>query len=95
MALLGLAAANPDRFIAEHDVARYADTGTVDVGYLSGLSADAVPALDRLPAPLRDCALARIADDLTADGGGWRAWNLSRSDARAVLHRTPAPFCRP
>jgi FtsH-binding integral membrane protein len=91
VALLGLAAGNPDRFIAEHDVARYADSGRVDVRYLSHLSADAVPALDRLPGPLRDCALGRIADDLGRDG--WRSWNLGRSEAREVLARTPVQFC--
>ena len=37
---------------------RYAETGRIDLDYLRGLSADAVPALDRLPEPLRSCALA-------------------------------------
>jgi Domain of unknown function (DUF4173) len=86
-ALLGLAAANPDGFIADRNVARYADTGSIDLAYLSSLSPDAVPALDRLPAPQRDCALAPIAGHL--DRGDWRSWNLGRSAARAVLDRAP------
>lgn len=91
-ALLALAVADPDRFVAERNVTRYAETGSVDVRHLAGLSADAVPALDRLPAPLRDCALTRIARDL-ADRDGWRAWNLGRSGARDVLERAPAGPC--
>lgn len=88
-ALIGLAMANPDRFIAERNITRYTVGGTVDVRYLSGLSADAVPALDRLPGRLRDCTLARIAADLAEGGGGWRAWNLGKARARDVLERTP------
>ncbi|HEY6747548.1 MAG TPA: DUF4173 domain-containing protein [Mycobacteriales bacterium] len=89
-ALLGLAAANPDGLIADRNVARYAKTGSVDLTYLSGLSADAVPALDRLPAPLRDCALARVAARPGDDGDGWRGANLGRAQARTVLRRAPA-----
>jgi Domain of unknown function (DUF4173) len=90
-ALLGLAAADPDAFIAEHNVTRYAETGSVDLGYLSGLSADAVPALDRLPARQRDCALAPIAARLDP-GESWRDWNLGRTRARTVLRAAP-PSC--
>lgn len=87
-ALLGLAAANPDGFIADRNVTRYADTGSVDLPYLSGLSPDAVPALNRLPTPLRDCALARTAAHLSDDD--WRAWNLARTQARTILRNVPA-----
>jgi hypothetical protein len=90
-ALIGLAALDPDRFIADRNVARHRDTGRVDIAYLSGLSADAVPALDRLPPPLRDCALARIAADLAAAPDDWRGANLARSRARAILRTRPAP----
>lgn len=89
-ALLGLAAANPDGFIAGQNVTRYADTGSLDLDYLSGLSADAVPALDRLPAAQRDCALARIAVHLDRTDDTWRDGNLGRTRARTVLHRAPA-----
>ncbi|MEH0936815.1 DUF4153 domain-containing protein [Micromonospora psammae] len=87
VALLGLAAVDPDRFIAERNVDRYLRTERLDVHYLSGLSADAVPALDRLPEPMRSCALRWIAAELPADG--WRAANVGRSQARATLARRP------
>lgn len=89
LALLGLAALNPDRFIADQNIDRYESTGRIDISYLSGLSADAVPALDRLPTPLRDCALVNIADDLTDHPDGWRGWNLARTQTRNLLAADP------
>jgi hypothetical protein len=83
-ALIGLAMLNPDHFIADRNVARYQDTGRIDVAYLSGLSADAVPALDRLPAPLRACALGDVARDL-AEEHDWRSWNIGADRARHAL----------
>jgi hypothetical protein len=89
IALLGLVALNPDRFIADRNIDRYQEHGRIDVSYLSGLSADAVPALDRLPDPLRVCALAFVAEDLTDHPDGWRGWNLARSQARDLLAADP------
>jgi Domain of unknown function (DUF4153) len=88
-ALLGLVALNPDRFIADRNVDRYYRAGRIDVSYLSGLSADAVPALDRLPAALRACALEPIADDLEHRPDAWRDLNLARSAARRLLEAGP------
>ncbi|GAB3950227.1 hypothetical protein GCM10027614_50320 [Micromonospora vulcania] len=88
LALLGLALVNPDRLIAERNVDRYLETSRLDVIYLSGLSADAVPALDRLPAPLRACALREMTSELPQDGL-WAA-NLSRERARRELAKTSA-----
>ncbi|MGC4772034.1 DUF4153 domain-containing protein [Micromonospora sp. DT44] len=87
LALLGLALVNPDRLIADRNVDRYLQTGRLDVGYVSGLSADAVPALARLPEPMRICALNRLATDLPRDGL-W-ATNLGRERARPELDRIP------
>jgi hypothetical protein len=80
-ALLGLAAINADGFVAERNVDRFAETGKVDVAYLQVLSADAVPAIDRLPEPARSCALSgiRLTDD------GWAGWNLGRAHAKDIL----------
>lgn len=90
--LIGLALLDPDHFIADRNVTRYYDTGRIDVAYLSGLSADAVPALDRLPEPLRSCALSDVAYDLAADHG-WRAWNIGTDRARHALGTdSPAAF---
>ncbi|MFF8292910.1 DUF4153 domain-containing protein [Streptomyces sp. NPDC016309] len=72
---------SPDGLVAERNVQRYERTGKIDIGYLDGLSADAVPALDRLPEPLRSCALRHIARDLDADETPWYA--VSRGEARA------------
>jgi Domain of unknown function (DUF4173) len=83
-ALLGLAVLNPDHFIADRNVARYQETGRIDVAYLSGLSADAVPALDRLPATLRSCALGDVARDLSEEHD-WRGWNIGVDRARHAL----------
>ncbi|MGW0213313.1 DUF4153 domain-containing protein [Micromonospora chokoriensis] len=87
LALLGLALVNPDRLIAERNVDRYLQTGRLDVGYLSGLSADAVPALVRLPEPVRACALGQIAAELPRDGV-WET-NLGRERARRELASVP------
>jgi hypothetical protein len=84
LALLGLAVLDPERFVAEHNVARWVETGRLDTSYLSTLSADAVPVLDELPAPLRDCTLAGAAARL-AEPDDWRNANLSRAAARDVL----------
>ncbi|WP_296601918.1 DUF4153 domain-containing protein [Nocardioides sp.] len=81
VALLALAAINPDAWIAERNLDRYADTGRVDWTYLRGLSDDAVPVLDRVDPALRECALGdrEPADD------DWLEWNLGRSRAADVL----------
>ncbi|MEV1158254.1 DUF4173 domain-containing protein [Micromonospora chokoriensis] len=87
LALLGLALVNPDRLVAERNVDRYLQTGRLDVGYLSGLSADAVPALVRLPEPVRVCALGQIAAELPWDGV-WET-NLGRERARRMMETIP------
>ena len=94
--LLGFALVNPDRFIAGQNVDRYYRTHLIDVGYLRGLSADAAPELDRLPADLRECALGEISTDLAARKDGLMEYNLGRSTARALdLPRTaPGGYSR-
>jgi hypothetical protein len=84
--LLAVALVSPDRFIADRNVDRFARTGDIDLSYLATLSADAVPALDRLPEDYRSCALWRIAVDM-GESDGWRTWNLGRAQARAILAR--------
>jgi len=87
LVLVGLAALNPDRFIAERNIARAAP---LDIAYLSGLSADAVPVLDRLPEPLRSCTLrhiVRAGEERGADS--WWQWNLARWQADELLRQRP------
>lgn len=47
------------------------------------MSADAVPALARLPEPVRGCVLGPIAADLDRPDG-WRGWNAARAAAREL-----------
>jgi hypothetical protein len=91
--LLGLAVANPDAWIARHNIERYEATGKVDWAYLQGLSADAVPTLAELTAPDAACALG----DRRVDDDPWVSWNLARaraSDVLAELERVPATGCQ-
>ncbi|MEU6138458.1 DUF4153 domain-containing protein [Nocardioides sp. NPDC047086] len=76
VALLGIAAINPDAWIAEHNVSRYAETGKIDTDFLSGLSDDAVPALKKLPEDMRSCVLGTNERE-----GDWLEWNLGRERA--------------
>jgi hypothetical protein len=79
--LLGLAVVNPDAWIAQHNLDRYAATGKVDWSYLQGLSADAVPVLATLPDDVAECALAghEPSDD------DWLEWNLGRQRAEPLV----------
>jgi hypothetical protein len=62
----------------------------VDTAYLGGLSADAVDELDRLPEPLRSCALAPVSERLARTAGsGWAGAGVSRSAARSLLAERP------
>ena len=90
VAALAFAISDPDRRVAERNVDRFAATGSVDVDYLSGLSADAVPALTRLPQLLRDRALAPQRRRLARGGDGLAGANLARARARDALAATPA-----
>ncbi|MFJ2650782.1 DUF4153 domain-containing protein [Streptomyces sp. NPDC087420] len=82
--LFGLFA--PDALVAERNVQRYESSGKIDIRYLQELSADAVPALDRLPDELRSCALGGIERNLAEDGAEpWYATSWSESRARDLL----------
>jgi hypothetical protein len=89
LALLGLAAINPDGLIADHNITRSEQSHRIDLNYLSNLSADAVPALERLPDGDRDCVLRRIAARLNTDPDDWRGWSYGRAHARSIFAATP------
>jgi Domain of unknown function (DUF4153) len=76
LALLGVAAMNPERFIAERNIDRYEQTGLLDTDYLLSLSPDVERALARLPESIRECA--RFRNDAP---DAWYEFNLSRSRA--------------
>lgn len=101
VALVGLAAINPDAWVAERNLDRWDATGKLDLRYLQDLSADAAPVIaERLPADVARCVLedlpsremkAEILDDP-------RAWNLSRERAEDTLRDlglVPAPTTAP
>jgi hypothetical protein len=80
LALLGLAAADPDALIARYNIDH---EHRLDLAYLRGLSDDAVPALMELSGEERECALGPFAHER-----GERplmAWNLGRHRADGLL----------
>jgi len=77
---------NPDGRVAERNVDRWARTGDLDVAYVHGLSADAVPALAELPEPLRTLVLEPLAARL-GEPEPWTSANYGRRQARAVVRR--------
>lgn len=80
---LAVVAMNPERVVADYNVSRFEATQKIDTYYLSQLSEDAVPALVRLPAYERSCAL-RWMKNRTVEQD-WREWNLARHNARKSL----------
>jgi hypothetical protein len=90
LALLALAVANPDALIADRNIDRYQHQHRIDLSYLSNLSADAVPAMDKLPSPLRNCVLEGM--DLRNDQGDWQRWNYGRQHAAAVIAASPPVY---
>ncbi len=88
--LVGLVVANPDFQIARQNLARSEAVVPIDLAYLSELSVDAVPALDRLPLRERTCVMMSMKDRLDAAGPDeLREWNLGRALARPVLDALP------
>jgi hypothetical protein len=93
--LITLNAINPDAFIAEQNLARYWNSGNLDVAYLTGLSADAVPVLvsaaDQLAGDrqktLRDHLRQRL-ERMEKDARWWQGWpsfHLARWRAYELL----------
>ena len=83
LGLLGLAAINPDAWIARHNIDRYEETGKLDWAYLATLSSDAVPTLQRLPVEVQACAFSYNAG--WSFGDDWLEWNLGRARARSAF----------
>ena len=93
-ALAGLGLVNPDGWIADHNIDRYEATGKIDWFYLSGLSADAVPAVMGLPEGERGCAMPSRWLEREQ---GWLSWNLGRARAEDAMGGRdlpePGPAC--
>lgn len=86
LALLAFGLSDPDLRIAERNLERQRETGRLDVEYLRGLSADAVPALVGLPGQPRSTVLAGQRARLADDDGPFAA-NRARARARRLLRR--------
>lgn len=67
-ALAAFTLANPDALIARHNVDRWHETGKIDRSYLESLSADATPALRRVPG---------LVPPLPRPGP-WSSWSVAR-----------------
>ncbi|MCL2090615.1 MAG: DUF4173 domain-containing protein [Micrococcales bacterium] len=79
VAVLALAAWNPEaRIVTSNAQVDH----PIDVPYLSRLSADAVPAVARLPEPERTRLLRRYHETTSPD---WTSWNWSRDRAATAL----------
>jgi hypothetical protein len=83
--LLGLAALNPDAWIARHNLDRYDESGRVDWYFLRNLSADAVPAFQDRPATEIVCGMPRY----WSQDDDWLSWNLGRSRATSTIDEGP------
>lgn len=94
VALIGLAAINPEAWVAERNLDRYDATGKLDARYLETLSADATPVIvDRLPQDVAGCVLRVLTyysldTDVLDDA---RAWNWGRSRAEEAIARIDRP----
>jgi hypothetical protein len=80
---------SPDGLIAEQNVQRFRSDETIDVRYLKGLSADAVPALNTLPEPLRSCALEDFQRDFATLDAPWYSSSWGEVRARDILAEHP------
>ncbi|MGB8020049.1 MAG: DUF4153 domain-containing protein [Candidatus Nanopelagicales bacterium] len=83
------AAMNPHSWVASRNIDRFEAGKSLDVLYLSTLSADATPVImERLPGEITSCMYTkRDTADLQDDP---LAWNLGRSRARSALEGSQA-----
>ncbi|MEU9250456.1 DUF4173 domain-containing protein [Streptomyces sp. NPDC048270] len=89
-AVLAFGLLSPDGMVAERNVARFQADGKIDLAYFQSLSADAAPALDRLPEPQRSCALRGIGREISRVGDvPWYAMSLGEHRARQILRERP------
>ncbi|MFD4976979.1 DUF4153 domain-containing protein [Streptomyces sp. NPDC058424] len=86
---LAFGLASPDGLIAENNMRRYEKTHKFDLDYVRGLSADAVPALDRLREPMRSCVLGPLAEGLGPATASWYEISWGEVRARRILKERP------
>lgn len=78
--LLVIGLANPEAWVAQRNIDRYAESGRLDLTYLTSLGADAVPTIrNGLDGAVEECAVGwRPDEELTEDA---LSWNLGRARA--------------
>jgi signal transduction histidine kinase len=93
VATLGLAALNPDAWVAGRNIDRWEETGSLDVRYLQSLSADAAPVIsERLPGEVAACVLQYLPDNqLREEGDTLWGWNLGRHRAEDAVADVDLP----
>ncbi|WP_370947907.1 DUF4153 domain-containing protein [Amycolatopsis sp. cg5] len=79
-ALLALAVLDPERFVADRNIDRMEAGHGIDFSYLSTLSADVLPAVERLPEPVRTTVRGPVRAGIKADS--WQEFNFSRMAGR-------------
>ncbi|MFE5998401.1 DUF4153 domain-containing protein [Streptomyces sp. NPDC056454] len=89
-AVLAFGLVSPDAVVAEQNVHRFEGRRPIDLDYLKDLSADAVPALDKLPEPQRSCALRVIQGELRNTDSPWYATSWGEARAEEILRKRPA-----
>jgi len=85
---------NPDAFIAQRNIERFASTGKLDIYYLSRLSDDAIPDIIKvLNIPDEDLRKKfaselywRMKDSDSRNFSPWQSLNISRLRANKILH---------
>jgi hypothetical protein len=89
---------NMDGFIASHNIARFEDTGKLDVGYLLSLSDDAIPTVATLidnpdlagfehERLLRGLAVRLVDLDRDREARGLFGYHIGKARARQALDR--------
>jgi hypothetical protein len=92
VAMLGLAIVDPDALIARHNTTVEPESG-LDVAYLRGLSADAVPVLDGVEEPLRSCVLGAIEVHRPTSFVDWNLGRDRAADAMVAAAEVEADAC--
>lgn len=87
LAVVLLAAVNPEGWIASHNIERADKPAEIDGDYLWTLSADAVPAIEARVGATAHCLMPGSVrgDDAALWHDGWVSWNLGRALAREAL----------
>lgn len=81
--LLVIGLMNPEAWVAQRNIDRYAETGRVDLSYLASLGPDATPVIvDGLPEQYARCVVG-MGESVPQDD--LLEWNLGRARADAVV----------